>query len=274
MKLLVSLVSIVALLFFAVPALAQSVSPFSGNLDRPTSTWDAEDAEDEMNPDPPPDEEDEEDPEDDDEEGDDPEFMDEELEGNQIVLCLDASGSMSIGYDPGYPVYNSSGGIISYPDRWETVQSEAANAINAMTDEHLFDVVIYDTYVAACFGPGLVEATSGNKSQAISWIYAKHTTGCTNSYDALMHAFNDYGTDLDIIMFMSDGMPNTALSLGHGACSWYSGSQSDILNAIGPWSQAQQNPNFVFKVIQVGGSVMPFMQQLAGAANGGSFVLK
>lgn len=249
------------------------ISPFSGNLDRPTSTWDAEDAEDEMNPDPPPDEEDEEDPEDDDEEGDDPEFMDEELEGNQIVLCLDASGSMCCSYNAGFPVYGSGGGVISYPDRWETVQSEAANCISAMTDEHLFDVIIYDTYIAACFGPGLVEATSANKSQAISWIFAKHTTGCTNSYDALMHAFNDYGNELDVIMFMSDGMPNTALSLGHGACSWW-GCESQVISSASGWAAAQTNPNFVFKVIQVGGSAMSFMQNLAAACNGGAFILK
>lgn len=245
------------------------ISPFSGNLDRPTSTWQAEDAEDELNPDPPNDD-DEEDPDDDDEEvNDPPTFMDEELEGSQIVLCLDASGSMCSSFSAGFPIYNSGGGIVASPNRWQATQSEAANAISGMTDDHDFDVIIYDTYVATCFGT-LTEATGSAKQTAIGWVYAKNTTGCTNSYDALQLAFTNYGNELDIIMFMSDGFPNTGN--GHGACSWYNCEGAVIAMAAGGVA-GQTNANFSFLVVQIGGSPMSFMVQL-GALPGGQFVLK
>lgn len=179
MRSVFALVVVCAMAFFgsAVFAQATTVTPFSGNLDRPTSTWEAEDAEEEMAPAPPPDPEEEEDPDDDDEEpGEPPTFMDEELEGANIVLCLDASCSMGSGFNPGYPVYGGGGGVIPYPNRWQAVQSEAAGCVGQMTEQHMFDMVVYDTPVQTCFGQ-LRAATPGVKQQAISWIYNRYTAG-------------------------------------------------------------------------------------------------
>jgi len=270
MKYLLSILAILALLISV--SSAQTLSPFSGNLDRPIPAWAAEDAEEEMAPDPPPDPEEEEDPDDDDEEENDPPtFMDEELEGSQIILCLDASCSMGASYSAGFPVYSSSGSIISYPNRWQTVQSEAANAISGMTEEHEFDVITYDTPVQSCFGC-LTTATPGNKQQAISWIYARYTAGCTNSYDALLLAFSNYGNELDCLMFLSDGMPNTALSLGIGACAGW-GMEAQIVSLVQGGIGAQQKEGFRFLSIQVGGSPMAFMVQL-GSLQKAEFILK
>jgi len=264
-KILVGAILLLMVLYGSVMA----QSPFSGNLDRPIATWDAEEAESELNSGPNDDDE-EVDPDADDEEiGDPPTFMDEELEGSQIILCLDASGSMSSSYNAGFPIYNSGGGLISSPNRWQTVQSEAANAISAMTEEHEFDVVIYDSYVASCFG-SLMEATGVTKQQAISWVYAKNTTGCTNSYDALQLCFSHYGNELDLIMFMSDGHPNTGN--GHSPCSWWNCDGAVVSMAAGGVA-SQTKASFTFLVIQVGGSPMPFMQSL-GALPKSIFVLK
>lgn len=269
MKIRSYLLSILILVALSTLLWAQP-SPFSGDLDRPVSTWEAEEAEEEMNPDPPPPNDEEEDPDEDDEElGDPPTFMDEELEGSQIVLCLDASGSMSCTYNPGYPVYNSGGGIVGSPNRWQTVQSEAANAIGGMTEDHEFDVIIYDSYVHSCFGV-LTEATASSKQFAISWVYSKHTTGCTNSYDALLLGLTNYGTQLDLFMFMSDGYPNTGN--GHSPCSWYS-CESAVLSMVSGLIPNQQKPAFRFIAIQVGGSPMSFMQSLGNLPRS-TFVLK
>jgi hypothetical protein len=271
-NLLFTLILVTTLAFLGSNIMAQTVAPFSGNLDRPIPAWAAEGAEDEMAPEPPPDPEEEEDPDDDDEEqGDPPTFMDEELEGSQIILCLDASCSMGSSYNPGFPVYSSGGSIISYPNRWQTVQSEAANAISGMTEDHEFDVITYDTPVQSCFGC-LTPGTPGNKQQAISWVYARYIAGCTNSYDALLLAFSNYGNELDCIMFMSDGMPNTALSLGIGACAGW-GMESTIIAMAQGGIGAQQNEGFKLLVIQVGGSPMSFMVQL-GNLQKAEFILK
>ena len=168
-----------AMLLFGVSAkalLAQSSTtlvPFGGNLDRPVSTADADNEENQSGAEdepPIPD-----DPDDDDED-DPPEFMDEPLEGHTFVLVLDRSCSMGCGYDAGYPVYDSNGNIIAYPNRWQTTQSEAAGCINAMTEDDAFDVITYATSIYICFG-SLMQATDSAKAQAVGWIYGQGPTG-------------------------------------------------------------------------------------------------
>lgn len=87
-----------------------------------------------------------------------------------------------------------------------------------------------------------------------------------------MLAFTNYGTGLDIIMFMSDGYPNTALTLGIGACCGW-GIESTILSMAAGKIPLQQHPNFKLLVVQVGGSPMPFMVSLGGLQRA-EFVLK
>ncbi len=269
MKLFVLAMLVVALGGFAAAKIAAaqgSDAPFGGSLDRPVSTWDAKQTEGDVNGDN--DGEKEEDPPDDGEEGGGTEIFGEEVPGGKILLVLDASGSMYAGYNPGYPVYNGNGGVISYPNRWQTTQSEGASAVNGLDEDAKFDIIVYDTYVRACFG-ALTKAEPPAKANAVSWLYSCQATGCTNSYDALALAFGNYGAGLDTIMFMSDGYPNTALSRGIGACSGWYNVESMILNEVPGWIAAQvaANPTFKFMVIQIGGSPMPFMTQLGGLQN-------
>ena len=273
MKDMLFVLLIVAAMTMLGTAVYAQPDPFSGNLDRPIRAAEAQDAEEELNPEPPPDPEEEEDPDEDDEEvGDPPVFMDEELEGTIIVFCLDASCSMGAGYSPGFPVYGGGGGVIPYPNRWQTVQSEASNSIGAMNDQFEFDVVVYDTPVRSCFG-ALTPATPGNKTQAISWIYATWTAGCTNSHDGLVLSFS-YGNELDMIVFMSDGMPNTALSIGIGACSGWGATMTSLIMGVAQNGiAAQTKESFKLLVMQIGGSPMAFMVQM-GALQGAEFVLK
>ncbi len=273
MKKLAILFAVLSLLLLGttIRAFAQgspSLVPFGGNLDRPVSTADADNqeansgADDEIDP-----------GDDDDDEDDDIDFIDEPLEGHKFVLVLDRSCSMYSGYNAGFPVYDENGNLISYPNRWQTTQSEASSCVNAMTEDDSFDIITYATSIYICFG-SLVQANPSAKAQAIGWIYSQNPTGCTNSYDALKAAFTNYGA-VDTIVFMSDGMPNTALSLGCSACACWSWIGSRILNDATGWIQNQvsANSNFKFLVIQIGPPAMSFMQQL-GAKQNSSFHLK
>ncbi len=254
---------------FSLPAIAGGKVSFGGDLDRPVSTKNADlkesgnGARDEEIPEEPEDEEPE----------DPPIFLDEEIPGHTIVLALDRSGSMSSQYNAGIPIYDMNGNVISSPTRWQVVQSETAHLVGAMTEEHSFDLVTYATQVYTCFGE-LRAASPGAKAIAIGWIYSQGTTGCTNSYDALRAAFNNYG-QVDTILFMSDGYPNTALSLGCGGCACSSWIGSRILTDATAWISRQiaMFEGFTFLVMQMGGSPMAFMQQL-GAKPNSAFFLK
>ena len=158
--------------FAAQPALAAGKVKFGGNLDRPTSTKDADEKEAPDAKDEPPVPEE---PEDEEEE-EPPEFMDEELEGDTFVLVLDRSGSMSSRFGCGFPVNDRNGNAIPSPNRWQATQSETANCVNAMTEEDTFDIITYATSIYICFS-ALKEASTGNKGTAIGWIYNQGTTG-------------------------------------------------------------------------------------------------
>ena len=117
-------------------------------------------------------------------------------------------------------------------------------------------------------------ATSGNKSNAITWLFNQGTTGCNNAYDALKAAYNNYG-QVDIVEFMSNGYPNTALSLGCGACACGGWIASRIVTDVRSWMSRQiaLYSGHKLKVIQFGGSPRSFMTQL-GALPNASYELK
>ena len=238
-----------ALLFSSSMVFGQSV--LSGNLDRPISTLKAERAEgtgvvpdipDEPEvPDIPA--EPEEDP---------PTFMGEELKGSKIVLVLDFSDSMKYSLSVGYPVYNSSGSMVSNPSRLEVVKSEAAKAISGFDPDVEFDVVLFGRRVATCFG-ALTEATAANKMQAIAWMYPKGTTCGTATYDALCVGFNNYGNELDLLMLMTDGAPWGAPGAGIGFVKGAGAESGRVALELTQASIPQQvKPHFQMLLIQVG----------------------
>jgi len=256
--------------FAAQPALAAGKVKFGGNLDRPTSTKDADEKESPDAKDEPPVPEE---PEDEEEE-EPPEFMDEELEGDSFILVLDKSGSMAWSFPScGFPVSDRNGNTIPSPNRWQATQSETANCLNAMTEEDTFDIITYATQVFICFS-SLKVANPGNKGTAIGWIYNQNAVGATNSYDGLKAAYLNYG-QFDTCLFMSDGEPNTALSIGcpsMGCASWIG---ARIISDMRGWMgrQIALYAGHKLFVIQVSGSPMSFMVNL-GALPNAEFSLK
>lgn len=235
------LVPLILILLTPLPFIyAQSgpVSPLSGNVDRPISTWAADQAEGEHSPEPPPplDEPDPDNPFDV-MPSDPPTFFGEDLIGSKIVFCLDNSCSMGVPH-PWYSgiVQPPGGTIVSIPTRWQAVQTEATAAIAAFPETVEFDVVIYNSSSSSCFG-ALVEAAGGTKAQAISWIWSVSHYGGTNTRPALNWAFNGYSLELDMLVFLSDG--------------WIPyGVQGDSAANVA----AQQSETFKFLVVQIGGA--------------------
>lgn len=215
-------------------------APLSGNLDRPTATWEVEELEEALAGEP-------NDMEDEEENPDNPfatpppspTFFGEDIEGTRIVFCLDNSCSMGVPHpwymDPISPPGGSSG-IGASPTRWQAVQNEATSAIAQFTDTFEFDVIIYNSTFHAFFG-NLVPGNEGNKVSAISWIWSQTSMGGTNTRPALNMAFNGYTHDLDMLIFLTDG--------------WIpSGVYEDSVANVA----AQQRENFKFLVVQIGGS--------------------
>jgi len=172
MKNFVLVFAIAFILILGTAAYAVPKVKFGGDLDRPTSTKDADEKEAPDAKDEPPVPEE---PEDEEEE-EPPEFMDEELEGDSFILVLDRSGSMSSRFGCGFPVNDRNGNAIPSPNRWQATQSETANCVNAMTEEDTFDLITYETSIYICFS-ALKEASTGSKGTAIAWIYNQNTAG-------------------------------------------------------------------------------------------------
>ncbi len=265
------LVFIIALiLVLGTAAYATPKVKFGGNLDRPTSTKEADEKESPDAKDEPPVPEE---PEDEEEE-EPPEFMDEELEGDSFILVLDKSGSMVWTFPScSFPVYDRNGNNVPSPDRWQATQSETAKCVNAMTEDDTFDIITYATEVFICFS-ALKVANNGNKATAIGWVYTQNAVGATNSYDALKAAYLNYG-QFDTCLFMSDGEPNTALSIGcpsMGCAGWIG---ARIISDMRGWMSRQialYGGHKLF-VIQVSGSPLSFMVNL-GALPNAEFSLK
>lgn len=261
--------ALVAMLaFLAGPAMAQdSTTQLTADLDRPFSTSFADDSED-LTADQDPESADVPAPEYEIELPEvPPTFFEEPLTGTNIVMILDQSCSMSARYS-GVTVYTQGGAVIPNPSRWQAVQSETAKALRDFTIVMQFELIYFDTDVSWVFGE-LAIADTANVERAIGDIYSRFPRGCTNWYDGLQRGFENYGVDLDTVVFHSDGYPNTALSLGHGACSGHPQTRTAPIASIGGWT-AMMKPGFQFLVLQQGGGPIQAMIDLA-AAGGGTY---
>ena len=245
---------VLALAFAASPAFAGNLK-FGGDLDRGTSAKEADTKEGKTpgDEDPPIPEEPE-----DEEPAEPPEFMDEELEGSSFILVIDRSGSMSSSFNGGFPVMDGNGNVVPYPSRWQGVQSEASSCVMAMSDDDTFELISFNSSTYFCFSM-MKEANNGNKGAAIGWLYSISAGGGTMYYNPLYAAYNNYGA-VDTILFLTDGCPGDGSRALQGLTAWIQ-------------RQLQFNAAHSFKAIQIGGSPMTIMLQMAALPNA-SFTLK
>ena len=203
----------------------------SDELDRPLSTWvagqnEAPDSKVDATQEPenPP--------------GDGPPFLGEELSGSKMVFVLDRSCSMNWGVMAFSPVYDSNGGLVSNPNRWQVVQSETANAISALDpDTDMFEIILYSSSYMV-WRNSLVVPVESEKADGISYIYGIHAQGGTRFHGPLNHAFTHSGyQEADTIIFMTDGFP-------------FDGSQ--VQSSWNGW-MGSKNSEFYFQGFQIGG---------------------
>ncbi len=110
--------------------------------------------------------------------------------GNRFVFVLDVSGSMAAGSGR----------------RLRRAREEAIRAIQQLTEDHSFYVVLYSSYTIKMFGandsPRLIPATAENKRRVANWIRVVRPQGGTMPGNALMIAG---ALKPDAVFFLSDG---------------------------------------------------------------------
>jgi uncharacterized protein YegL len=106
------------------------------------------------------------------------------LYAKRLVFILDTSQSMS-----GQPL--------------AAAKQELLYAINKLTPDTLFSVVVFNSRVGA-WNTKLTPATNEAKKSATSFVMSQTADGQTATYDALQTAF---GFDTEAIYFLTDGRP-------------------------------------------------------------------
>jgi hypothetical protein len=174
-----------------------------------------------------------------------PPFYGEPVSG-KFTFVLDASGSM-------------------HGSKMASLRAEATSVINALSEEDELDACAFGTQFppseaySKYLWQGLLPATEGNRSAAVSWINgpALNPGGGTPTHDALKKACLVYPSDLTKMFLVTDGYPNV------------SGGVSQILsNFPGWWSKFEETE---LVCVCIGGGGASFMQQLAAIA-GGTYV--
>lgn len=118
-----------------------------------------------------------------------------------VIWVLDMSGSMAIAVDP---FVDYTGALVN-GSRLDRLVSETIVAIDALPNDHLFNVVLFDECASSVF-PARVLATAGNKALARTHLLALSVAGWTNTSLGVSTALSEL-TNRTVIL-VSDGSPN------------------------------------------------------------------
>lgn len=120
----------------------------------------------------------------------------------KTVFVLDTSGSMDSFYRMGL-------------SRLDALRIELINCIGLMNDLDEFDIIVYDGYrddssnhCVHLWGE-LKIASEENKQAAIDWLANLRTGGSTPTYEALEYACGYGPDDLDNLLLLTDGFPDS-----------------------------------------------------------------
>lgn len=177
-----------------------------------------------------------------------PELFGMPIDGDTLFV-VDLSGSMA---DP----YGTT-------TRWHAVINELINAINSLRAEDSFDIVAYSgSYEGAPYYTRelwnmLQPATPDNKADALRWLDTLIPDGSTPTYEALQYACMHYPTNVENLILVTDGLPN-------------SGSESKILGSAPRLFSRFTDLDFI--CISISSEGLPFVKRLVDKA-GGTYVL-
>jgi len=142
-------------------------------------------------------------------------------------------------------------------------RSQLKYVISRLKRDQSFDIVWFSESVVAWQG-GFVPATPANRAKALAWVASLKCEAGTNTWGGLMKAYNlvgkggeeeNFRRGADTIFFLSDGEP----SIGDIK------DKEQILAAIGRIHAVRR---VKIHVVQIGTSIMPFMQRLASLTGG------
>lgn len=163
---------------------------------------------------------------------------------DSVVFVVDHSCSMGWGGSP-IEVPGNPGAT-----PWQAAQYELGRAVNGLDGNTRFSVVLFNhTFIN--WRPELVVADENNKAAAAGWVNGQYATGGTTYTPPVISGLGMGGGPPEVIMFLSDGMPNEGYS-AVGSITSANGGQS-IINTV---------------AFNIGGGAVQIMQDIA-ASNGG-----
>lgn len=136
-----------------------------------------------------------------------PTFFGEPVIG-RVVFVLDRSASMGQPAAGISAIEDHNDRIISTPTRMQVVKAEVSRALMGMTAGNYFGIITFGGYPTTSADPFLLEATSTNVAAAVNKVQLMAANGPTPTLTALDLATRQYGSELNTLFLMSDGLPN------------------------------------------------------------------
>lgn len=141
-----------------------------------------------------------------------PTFFGSEVASNRVCFIIDTSGSMQMTDRPAEHPMSEEDFIKADPDtpelkalkRMERAKKALAEAIRGLQPTQRFNILAFSDNTRQ-FKPAAVDATEGNKADALKYVEGLRDDGGTNTYSALETALRD--PSIDTIYLLSDGAP-------------------------------------------------------------------
>ncbi|MCK6440211.1 MAG: hypothetical protein L6Q71_08435 [Planctomycetes bacterium] len=149
-------------------------------------------------------------------EGSDPTFFGEPVGGN-LVFVLDVSASMTQA-DVGAGE-DSDGNTVGNMSRLDAVKFETIRMLSSLSEGDAFDFVLLagtpidhagkqTQPITDAWSGSLKKASADNVAAAIAYIKDLATWQGTPTYKSLERATHDYGSEISMLVFLSDGDPH------------------------------------------------------------------
>ena len=159
-----------------------------------------------------------------------PIFIITPLEGDEVVFCIDRSGSMGSSFNK--PVVDIDGQTVTSPTKMVAVVIEMKKAISTFPESMKFNIVFWTQNCGlniSTWQPVNVPATEDNKKLAFAWIDANaRPGGSTPMAEGCAAALALSGADT--ILLLGDGAPN-ALGGGTGGLDMNTATRNYIKSA-------------------------------------------
>lgn len=133
-------------------------------------------------------------------------FFGTRADGNSFAFIVDVSGSMSSPFYQAAPP-DQNGQPPRRFTRWDKAREELLNAVDSMTEEQTFSVMLYNgTHYQFQLEPGssgLYPATKANKQALSTWLSTRFAGGGTDPRSAIAQSL---ALQPEVVFFLTDGI--------------------------------------------------------------------